>query len=174
MKHPLLSVLHLNVLSEQMAVQEILSTNEQSQEYGLTLSPRDAKELAAAKSELLRSHGRVEIGGGTLEKIITAFCDSSYLWQSNYTETLHELLDTFYYMKNETMDQIPDDELIGLMKEYFETSCAGSVDLLQGRELDQIVRNIHLGVESDRQPDDEDEDPDDDFDGRSPGSDEWM
>jgi hypothetical protein len=36
-------------------------------------------------------------------------------------------------MKNETEDRIGDDELVKMMKEYFETSCEGSLELLRGR-----------------------------------------
>ncbi len=50
-------------------------------------------------------------------------------------------------MKNETLDLIPDDELIGLMRDYFETRCQGSIDLLLNRELEQLARNLRYGVE---------------------------
>ena len=37
---------------------------------------------------------------GVIEKIILAFCDSPYISMHNYEETIHELLEIFYYYKN--------------------------------------------------------------------------
>ena len=47
-----------------------------------------------------------------IKKLIEAFCDSPYIMQSNYEETLEELQDIFYFFKEEAMEQISDDELI--------------------------------------------------------------
>jgi len=59
---------------------------------------------------------------------------------------LNELIEIFYYFKNETLDQISDDELISLMKKYFDQSCQGSVELLQNRELVALAHNIRYGI----------------------------
>ena len=45
-------------------------------------------------------------------------------------------------MKGETLEQMPDDELIERMKGYFDGVDQGSLDLLASRELDQMARNI--------------------------------
>ena len=50
-----------------------------------------------------------------IKKLIEAFCDSPYIMQSNYEETLEELQDIFYFFKGEAMEQISDDELIEFM-----------------------------------------------------------
>ena len=81
-----------------------------------------------------------------VKKIIEKFCDSPYISQYNYLDTINELIDIFYYYKNETMDEISDDELIGLMYKYYNSSCQGSLELLKGRELDRIADNIKYGV----------------------------
>ena len=52
--------------------------------------------------------------------LLEAFCDSPYIMQSNYEETLEELQDIFYFFKGEAMEQISDDELIEFMKRDFD------------------------------------------------------
>lgn len=131
----------------QQAVDEIQKCNDQTSQFGLVLSQSDAQELALTRSEALSSHGRIEFGGGIINKLILAFCDSPYLMQNNYAATLNELIDTFYYFKNESLDSLSDDALIALMKEYFDNNCRGSIELLQDRELEKIARNIRYNVE---------------------------
>lgn len=132
-------------LNHQMAVAEVVSCNQLTIRYGLTLSPTEAKELVDTRSESLKEHGRLEFAGGIINKLITVFCDSPYLQQSNYTATLHDLIETFYYYKNETLDQVGDDELISLMKKYYDQTCCGSLELLRNRELALYARQIRYG-----------------------------
>ena len=51
-----------------------------------------------------------------------------------------------YNYKNETLDMIGDDELIEIMKEYFDGYCQGSLELLEGKVLYIIADNIRNGV----------------------------
>ena len=86
--------------------------NALSARYGLTLSRADMQMLADKQAEALRSTGRIEFGRGPYEKLIYAFCDSSYLSGAGYAETLAELCAIFYRFKNESVEQWSDDELI--------------------------------------------------------------
>ena len=142
------SPLKLAAILEVNAVNKVLETNEESQYYGLVLTAKDARELIETRCEALRANGRIEIGSDTINKIISTFCNSYYIWQANYTQTLHDLLETFYYMKNETLDIISDDELIKQMKFFFENQCGGSIELLQGRYLENFARQIRYGITS--------------------------
>lgn len=135
----------LQASNNTMSVLQIVNINEKSIEYGLSLTSEDAKELICTRDETLRSYGRVEVGSGVLGKIIDTFCDSRYIFKDNYKEILSDLLDTFYYIKNESLDFISDDELIDLMKEFFEYKCHGSIELLQSRYLEQTARCIRFG-----------------------------
>ncbi len=123
----------------QPTVNEILATNEDSKKYGLLLSPVEAYELIEARNQSIRNLGRVETGIGVVQKIIQSFCSSPYINADDYVWTLIELVETFYYVKNETDDMIGDDELIGIMEEYFNSTCQGSVDLLRYRELTKFA-----------------------------------
>jgi hypothetical protein len=89
-----------------------------------------------------------------IDKIILEFCDSPYLSKHNYIETIHELLEIFYYYKNETLDLVCDDDLIKHMKTAFDGVCQGSLDLLSERELDRLARNLRSGYNYDYYDDD--------------------
>ncbi|EKN42403.1 hypothetical protein CFSAN001627_06965, partial [Clostridium botulinum CFSAN001627] len=73
------------------------------------------------------------------------FCDSPYISQYNYSETINELVEIFYNYKNETLDYISDDELIEIMKENFDNYCQGSLEILEGKALYRIANNIKSG-----------------------------
>ncbi|MBL4931873.1 DUF6323 family protein [Clostridium paridis] len=125
---------------------EIQECNEETLEYGLKLSDEDIRVILKTRNNALRSNGRFEFGGVIVKKIISAFCESPYISQYNYLETIDELIDIFYFYKNETMDEISDDELIDLMKNYFDNECQGSLELLSDRYLYNVAHNIKFGV----------------------------
>ena len=134
------------VMINKLSIREIINCNEITFRYGLILSHAGAQELVETRSEALSSNGRIEFAGGIITKLIIKFCDSPFLSQFNYATTLNELIETFYYFKNETLDKISDDELISLMKRYFDQNCQGSIELLQNRELEALARNIRYGI----------------------------
>ena len=133
-------------MQNKLAVSEIMKCNDYTARFGLVLSQSEAQELVETRTEALSRNGRIEFGGGIIDKLIKEFCDSPFLYQGNYAETLNDLIETFYYFKNESLDGISDDELISLMKKYFDQRCQGSVELLQNRELEALARNIRYGV----------------------------
>lgn len=133
-------------LMSKVAISEILNCNEITSRYGLVLSQKEAQELIATRSKSLSANGRIEFAGGVINKLIINFCNSPFLSQHNYATTLNDLVETFYYFKNETLDEVSDDELISLMKKYFNQSCQGSIELLQNRELETMARNIRYGI----------------------------
>lgn len=125
---------------------EIQQINEETLEYGLKLSEEDIKRIIKTRNEALISSGRVEFGGGIIRRIISNFCDSPYILQNNYVEIINDLIETFYYYKNETMEEISDDQLINFMKECFDNKCHGDLDLLRYKYLDIISHNIKYEV----------------------------
>lgn len=132
-------------LVNKLAVAEIISCNELTWTYGLKLSFKDAVSLVETRTEALKANGRIEFKGGIINKLIAEFCDSPYISQFNYTETINDLIETFYYFKNETLDELSDDELISLMKDYFDRKCQGSMELLQHRYLERMAKAIRYG-----------------------------
>lgn len=129
---------NLNNLSKK----EISDCNLVSSRYGLTLSEEDIKELSIARYNTLKKSGRIEFSGGIIKKLIDEFCDSPYISQNNYTITLFDLIELFYYFKNVSNDGIGDDELIKIMKKYYDDKCFGSIDLLQDHVLKFLENNM--------------------------------
>ena len=141
-------------LIQKQAVSEVIKCNEYTARFGLVLTPAQALELVETRAIALSDNGRIEFGGGVIDKIIKEFCDSPYISMRNYTQTIHELLEIFYYYKNETMDLTSDDDLIKHMKTAFDGVCQGSLDLLSGRELERLARNLRFGYRYDYSGDD--------------------
>lgn len=149
-------------LIRKQAVAEIEKCNDFTARFGLTLSHLEAVELVETRVFALQSNGRIEFGGGVIDKIIREFCSSPYLSMHNYAETLHELIEIFYYYKNETLDLMCDDDLIKFMKSSFDGKCQGSLELLAGRELANLARNLRYGYDPDCAEEGADDEEDED------------
>ena len=123
----------------------VLACNDALRRRGLSISPAQAKALCETRENALRQTARIEFRGGTLEKLIDAFSDSDFVRQDNFVELLQELIDLFYASRNEIPDAVSDDELIAYMKRAFNGACAGSIELLAGRELPTLYRRLRAG-----------------------------
>lgn len=132
-------------LVKQQTVNEILKCNALTMKFGLALTEGQALALVETRYIALKENGRIEVGSDVIDKIIKEFCDSRYISVYNYEEILHELLKTFYYYKNETLDMISDDDLIRYMKKKFDGVCNGSIELLSDRELYKLAQKLRYG-----------------------------
>lgn len=119
---------------------ELLKYNKYSAAYALSLTKRQALEIVKTRAQALQNNGRIEFKEDIYGKMILAFCSSQYVTKENYADTLMELIEIFYYFKNEMMDQISDEELIQLMQRSFNGICCGSLELLRHRELERIAQ----------------------------------
>ena len=136
-------------LQEMLTVSELLECNEFTSRYGLHLEQQQACHLAEVRKQSLTGNGRIEFGGGVLRKLVISFCDSPYLSQAEYADTLATLTSLFFYYKNESLDAINDNDLLNFMKQHFDTDCHGSIELLV-RDLDWLVH--HLFAEGENKP----------------------
>ena len=109
---------------------ELTQCNRMTERYGLTLSDQQMEQIALRRIDALQATGRVEFGESVLRKLVYAFCDSPYIRQAEYANTLAELLDLFYYFKGECMEQLTDDELIEGMRLVFDEAASGSLSFL--------------------------------------------
>lgn len=123
----------------------LVACNEKTASFGLTLTKEDANALMECRNDTLKKYKRVEFGNGILDKLMIIFCDSQYINQDSYLETLELLQDIFYEFKNEACDLVSDDELLLFMKEQFETICFGDLDYLEGTCLDQFATAVRAG-----------------------------
>ena len=132
-------------LLQQNQLEKVMETNLTTKRYGLVLSEQDAQLILKERSNALKEQKRVEFGTGIAARIIYEFCDSDYIDQNNYVDTIVRLQEIFYLYKNEMQDEITDDELLHLMKEQFETLCFGDLDYLEGTCLDLFAQAIRVG-----------------------------
>lgn len=126
-------------------VHALMAVNARTEKFGLTLSYEEARDLVINRNESLKSTKRVEFGDGILNKLIYQFCDSQYINQENYLQTLTDLQEIFYQFKNESEDNLTDDELITFMKEQFEDVCMGDLEYLSGTCLEKFAEAIRAG-----------------------------
>lgn len=138
-------LLPANFLKQQTTA-VLLQCNDYTARYQLELSEEEIQQLIEHRREVLAQTGRVEFGGGILQKIILEFADSAYLYQQNYAETLMELQECFYHFKNEAMEALSDDELLHIMRFYYEEVCQGSTELLETTMLENYCRDIRYGT----------------------------
>lgn len=133
---------------KQIEIANIKKCNEYTNKYGLILSDNQISNLLEKRKETLKETGRIEFREGIIDKLIKEFCDSPYINQENYTETLYELIEMFYEYKNETKDLITDDELIEFMKKSFDGICQGDLEYLSGTVMyimrENLLRGKHI------------------------------
>ena len=124
---------------------QLLLTNQYTEKYGLVLTQEDTELILEGRKNALQEQRRVEFGETILPRIIFEFCDSAYVRQDNYTQTLLRLQEIFFLYKNEMEDEITDDELLHFMKEQFETICYGDLEYLEGTCLTGFAEAIRAG-----------------------------
>lgn len=133
------------LLQEQSQLTKVVKTNETTEQFGLSLTEQDAELILEERKNSLMEQKRVEFGEGIVTKIIYEFCDSDYIHQSNYVDTIVRLQEMFYLYKNEMQDEITDDELLHLMKEQFENICFGDLDYLESTCLANFAEAVRAG-----------------------------
>ncbi len=135
----------MQMKKQENEIAALINCNEKTEQFGLVLTTEEAKELVIGRNTSLKTNERVEFGAGILEKLIFNFCDSQYLKQENYADTLMELQDIFYMFKNEAEDHLTDEELMTFMKEQFESVCTGDTDYLADTCLERFAQAIRAG-----------------------------
>ncbi|MCI8285078.1 MAG: hypothetical protein HFE90_07440 [Firmicutes bacterium] len=135
------------LLQQENQLTEVIQTNKITQNFGLVLTEQDSELILKERSNTLREQRRVEFGAGITSKIIYEFCDSDFINQDNYVDTIIRLHDIFYLYKNEMQDEITDDELLHLMKEQFENLCYGDLDYLETTCLSNFAQAVRAGYD---------------------------
>ncbi len=125
-----------------MQLQKMISCNQYTEKFGVRLSEEEAVFLLKARKNSLKEQERIEFGEGILSKLIFTFCDSPFIYQDNYVDSLEALQNIFYLYKNESLDELTDDELLEYMKKHFDGECQGSLEHLEDTCLEKFARKI--------------------------------
>lgn len=127
------------------ALEQVTGCNAYTQKFGITISKEDALTLLEENKNVLQENERVEFGECILPKLIFTFCDSPSIYQDNYLDTFERLQEIFYLYKNESLDDVSDDELLAYMKMHFDGDCQGSLDYLEETCLEDFARSVREG-----------------------------
>ena len=128
--------------NQETTVNEIVELNKTTAKYGLTLNKEQAIDLINNRNIVLKEVGRIELGVGILEKLIYEFCDSSYIYKDEYLDILEELTNIFYEYRCEFDGKLTDEQIIKYMRNKFDTSCNGSLELLASKELEYLKEHL--------------------------------
>lgn len=109
---------------------EILKINEESSVYGLILTSENVEEIIKSRGYSLKTYGRIDLNMDATKKIINKIYISQYTDKDDYAEIINDLQDIFYYLKNETLDKISDNEIIDIIGEFYEET-SGRIDNVQ-------------------------------------------
>lgn len=129
--------------NQQLTINEILDLNKFTEKKGLLLNEKQAISLINNRNRCLKELGRIEIGSGTLEKIIYTFYTSSYIDKDNYLEILEELTNIFYLYQNEFDNKLTDEQIIEYIKKSYEE--CGTIELLEGLYLENLRNKLLNG-----------------------------
>ncbi len=141
------------LLQQQQQLAQVMQTNQATERFGLALTEQDAALILERRKTSLMEQRRIEFGEGIVPKIIYEFCDSSFIDQNNYVDTVIRLQEIFYLYKNEMQDEITDDELLHLMKEQFEELCFGDLEYLESTCLANFAQALRAGYEGYKESD---------------------
>lgn len=129
--------------NQRLTINKILDLNKFTEKRGLLLNEKQAISLINNRNRCLKELGRIEIGSGTLEKIIYTFYTSSYIDKDNYLEILEELTNIFYLYQNEFDNKLTDEQIIEYIKKSYEE--CGTIELLEGLYLENLRNKLLNG-----------------------------
>lgn len=130
------------------AVRELESVNPMLQRHGLSLSKADIQALVVGRMQALEEADRIEFGGGVAKDLVVAFAGSPYVSQTDFVPTILELQELFYEFKNESLEQIADEDLIAKMRSLFDDPAQGDLGYLTEALFDGLGRHVREEIVS--------------------------
>lgn len=122
--------------------QMILRQNERIAVRGLSLTPADAQDIAETHAVSLRENRLVEIGAGSVEKIITEFSASPYVTRENFATVVEMMTEAFCYLKREAQREVSDKTVIAAMRAMFDEGSQGTEELFLGRDMERLLQCV--------------------------------
>ena len=138
------------ITSDPVALKTALTElNSTTVEYGLVLTVKQINRLTTAVQKALKDSDRIEFGAGVMPILAAEFCASVFITPENYANALEALIHVFFEVKTAVCDRISDKNLIRILKDYFENSCMGSIDILRDRDIDVLIKYIEMEIDGD-------------------------
>ena len=123
---------------ETRTVRAILAQSALCAERGIFLTPADAASIAHTHIRALADNRLVEVGSGSVERIIAEFSRSPYADRNTFASLAETMSEAFCYLKRESEKELRDGELIAAMRAVFDRTSQGSAELFLGRDLDRL------------------------------------
>lgn len=111
-KYNLISKLNNN--KNNINIIKLYSTNR------IIITEETALNLIEHKNEVLNTSGRIELSFSALGLIINTFINSPYIDQYSFEDTVSQITEIFYSLKNDTDDLIDDKQLIKTLYKLFK------------------------------------------------------
>lgn len=131
-----------DALQLKVTADELAACNDEIGRHGLSLSVEDVKAIVAGRAEALREADRVEFGGGVAKELVLGFAGSPYVSQSTFVQTIIDLQELFYDFKNESLELIPDADLIAKMRSLFDDVANGDLGYLEEALFEGLGRSV--------------------------------
>ena len=125
-----------------VAIRELEICNAAIGRHGLALSTTDIQALVTGRIEALDETERVEFGSGIAKDLVLGFAGSPFVAQTTFTQTLIDLQALFYEFKNESMEQITDEDLIQSMRSLYDDVANGDMERLAAALFDGLGRHV--------------------------------
>ncbi len=135
-----------------MKLNDLLLIDEQHlvEKYQNYLSKKELRELLAANQQYLNDYGRMEINQHSFDRILEEFCELPDFSKDD----LEELLELFYYLRNDLSENISDEQILDLMKRTYVDKCFGSMEILRA-EMFELLDRTFFSMEKGDYSDDE-------------------
>lgn len=104
---------------------------------GCNLSNREVEEVVRTEAACLAESGRICFGEGASALLIRAFSDSAY-FTGNVANTLMDLVESFYEMRDDLPAQVTDQEIVEALRDCFDGEAAGDVGLALSLSKDSL------------------------------------
>ena len=135
----------VKINGDKQFIQNLVDLNAKANNYGLVITEAAAKEIALYRSQALAENERFETNSNAISRLTSAFLETRYINQDDLAPTIGEIINLFYHIKNETENTISDDDLISELLKVFTETCFGSIEVMQSKGLEKILRKYKLG-----------------------------
>ena len=135
----------LGTMAARQTADVLQQRNAVTERFGLSLSPAQSLRLGVRYAEILRETERVGLDEGILPELAIALCDSPYVRQETWEDTLGELAELFYRFKGACGERLTDAALLAALTALYNGyagGCAEQIAALDGRAM---LRYAHTG-----------------------------